>query len=540
MKTYIGLNSDQFQQVLDAVTPRMLPIIKDPKSIGLALYIYLMKLRTNHTLMQIAPIFNISHSQVGTLIRKIRPIVHNTVVPLYLYNRSRQDLLDNTTPLSRKIYAVNNRKVVVTFDATYVFTIKSSNFDFQKSTYSKQFKRNLVKFMLCVSTNGLIAAAYGPFDARKNDATILNEIINEQGSVFQQLRAGDVVVVDRGFRDVGGALRNLGLIVKSPMGTKKNKLSRKNANTSRLATKTRYVVEVRNSHIKNIWKSLSGTKIHQSIPHLKMDFQVCAAFVNAFCADIKSDKYNWEETGDLMLSKHEQRNILSEFVQHIPNKSFKSVNNLTLFPKLSYADLRKISLGSYQIRLAKSYCQSHLRKNNNTFMINVCNDINLCKRYFKKLLKGSNPLLLSLDLSSRFQSGKHHKTYVLLEFFGGKYIVQAYCCSCRHGCRTVGCCAHVMLLIWYTLYIDVNNVEKYFPSSNLDRIFDKWQNEYSDIEAELNLNSNSDDSMESDDSIETDESIEFNHSSESNDSLRSDGSIESDESNEADASEDSN
>lgn len=70
-----------------------------------------------------------------------------------------------------------------------------------------QFKRNLIKFMLFVTTNGLIAAAYGPFEAHKNDATIMEEIMNERGTIFEQLRRGDVVVVDRGFRDIISALK---------------------------------------------------------------------------------------------------------------------------------------------------------------------------------------------------------------------------------------------------------------------------------------------------------------------------------------------
>lgn len=179
MKVYIGLTNTQFQQVLCAIMPLMLLSFKSQKQFGLALYIYLMKLRTNHTHEQIAPLFNLSAFTVDEWIRKMRDIVHRSVVPSQLYNQSRYELLMNTTPLSRKLYEVNDDTAVVTFDATYVFTIKSSNYDFQKKTYSMQFGRNLVKFMLCVSTNGHIAGVYGPFEARKNDATILNEILNK-------------------------------------------------------------------------------------------------------------------------------------------------------------------------------------------------------------------------------------------------------------------------------------------------------------------------------------------------------------------------
>lgn len=468
---------------------------------------YLLKLYTNHTLRQIAPHFKMPISKVSTWIRKMRKLAHAAIVPLYLSNRRRNQLLENTSPLSRRIYGANNDKVVLTVDGTYVFTIKSSNFEFQKKSYSKQFKRNLVKFMLFVTTNGLIAALYGPFEARKNDATILEEILNKPENIFQELRVGDVIVVDRGFREVIGALRNLGLIVKSPKGTKENKLTRDDANESRFATKTRYVVEVRNSHIKNKYKYLSDTKLYQSIPYLKMDFELCAALVNAFCRKIVSDKDDWRKIGDLMLAKRNEPNNLSILVRHIPDKFHRRVNNLTLFPKLKFKDLKEICQGSYQIRLAKSYCHSHVKANNDMFPMDVCNDINILRKYFGKLLTMSRLLLLRLDSFSRFQSNKSHKTYVLLDFFEKKFTLKSYCCSCRHGCRTVGCCSHVMLVIWYTLYINHNNLRKKFPSANLDYVFDGSEVELeTESESDSSVVSNSTDDSNSDSNDSSDSS----------------------------------
>lgn len=364
MEIFIGLNNTQFQQVLCAVRPLMWSSFKKFESLRLALYMYLLKLKTNYTHVQIAALLNRSESVVDRSIVKIRILVHTALVNLYLYNRSREDLLRNTTPLSRKIYEVNNDTVVLTIDGTYVFTIKSSNFNFQKRSYSMQFKSNLVKFMLFVTTNGLIAAAYGPFEGRENDATIIHKILNERETIFQKLHHGDV---DKGFRDALDALRNRGLVVKTPKGTKSNKLTRDDANVSRYATKTRFVVEARNSHIKNKWKYFGSTKIYQSIPRLKMDFQTCAALVNAFCSNVMADEYDWNHIGDLMLATTNEPNILSNIIRHIPDTSFRRVSNLTLFPKLTYKDLKDISLGSYQIRLAKSYCQSHMKRNNNDF-----------------------------------------------------------------------------------------------------------------------------------------------------------------------------
>lgn len=533
IEIYTGLKAIQFQQILDAVTPNMLPSFKNTNSLKLALYIYLMKLRTSHTIAQIAPHFNKSKQTVCTWITKMRKLIFETVVPLHLSNRNRQELLNNTTPLSRKLYGVGDDVVVLTLDGTYVFTIKSSNFEFQKKSFSDQFKRNLVKFMMVVSTNGFIAAAYGPFEGQMNDANILDKILNVQDNIFQHLRAGDVVIVDRGFKTISAALRNRGFLVKSPKGTKKNKLSRNDANESRLTTKTRFVVEVRNSHVKNKWKSLNGTRCYQSIPKIKMDFQVGAALVNAFCRKIKCDKNDWRKIGDLMLSQKDKRNILTNIVHHIPISSFRLVNNLTLFPKLTYDKLKEISQGSYQIRLAKSYCHSHVKANENRFPINVCDDAKVWKKYFeKKITLGPDALLLRLNLRSRFQSNKKHLTYVLLDFCNGGYIVKAYCCSCRHGLRTVGCCGHVMTLIWYTLHIDHNKLK--YPSSNLDHVFTDWQHSGVGLEilsegdseldsegdAELESESNEDTERESDgEESESESSNEESDSSKSNEDV---------------------
>lgn len=500
MKTYIGVNIEQFQDIANIVTPSLMPTFRNLNKSHMALYIYLMRLRTGHTLNQIAPHFNLSRQTVSAWIKIVRDIVHSEFVPMHLYRKSRADLLRFTSPLSRKLYRVNANTVVVTWDATYVYTIKSSNYAFQKQSYSVQKGRNLVKFMLCVTTSGEIVAAYGPFEARKNDASILDEIMNEDQSIFSILRAGDVLVVDRGFRDCIDALNRRGFITKVPKGSNANQLNTADGNLSRLTTKTRFVVEVRNTHIKNKWKHLNGIKIYQSIPYLKKDFQICAALVNAYCQEIVSDKNDWENIGDLMLNNLNQPNALNAIIHRIRShrNEFQTVSNLTLFPKFTYSKLKQISQGSYQIRQSPSYCQLHMKNNNNNFNVNIWQGI-ACQTLCGHLLKNgtSEPLLLSVDLNSRFQSNRTHKTYVLLSLdTNGNYVVNAFCCSCKHGCRTVGCCSHIMTLIWYTLHVDHNKVNGLLPSPNFDNIFEDWQNEYSnssssDMDSENSFSSDS-------------------------------------------------
>lgn len=86
MKVFIGLDAKQFQKVLSAVTPSLLSSFKNLDTLKLAVYIYLMKLRTNYTHTQIAALVNISHFTVSSWIRNVRKAVHESVVRLYLYN----------------------------------------------------------------------------------------------------------------------------------------------------------------------------------------------------------------------------------------------------------------------------------------------------------------------------------------------------------------------------------------------------------------------------------------------------------------------
>lgn len=473
MRTYIGLSHEQFEIILRGTLPSLLGIYKNIEKAETALYIYLMKLRTGFTNLEIAPLFQVDERTIISRIRNVREVIHREFVPLHLFNWNRQDLLRNTSPLSRRLYNVNDDKAVVTFDGTYVYTIISSNYHFQKESYSVQKKRNLVKFMMCVATNGIILGAYGPFSARKNDASILEEILGEPNNIFSLLVPGDVVVLDRGFRDCVRLLKNRGLIVEIPafVGGKKAQFTTQQANATRNTTKTRFVVEVKNGHVKNKWKLLKQVQIHQSIQYLKQNFQIAVALLNAFSAKVLSDKNDWNHIASTMMAKANDRNNMLSFVQKIPKTSFKKVNNLSLFPKMTYEELKNISQGSYQINQAKSYVQMHLKSNNNNFVINIC-DAAVFQRYCPQMGQYSNPLLLLLNLPSRFVSKKIHQTYVLLnEHDNNGYTVEKYCCSCQNGKRTVGCCSHVMTIIWYTVHIDQSELQ--LPSVNLDNIFNR-------------------------------------------------------------------
>lgn len=72
---------------------------------------------------------------------------------------------------------------------------------------------------------------------------------------------GSMVVVDRGYCDVTGQLEELGITHQMPsyLQAGQKQLTTEEANSSGLITKSRWIVEARNRHLKTIYKFFSGT-----------------------------------------------------------------------------------------------------------------------------------------------------------------------------------------------------------------------------------------------------------------------------------------
>lgn len=53
--------------------------------------------------------------------------------------------------------------------------------------------------MMAVYPDGYIAGVFGPYPGKKNDASIMIELLEKD--CWSSIQRGDVLVVDRGFRD---------------------------------------------------------------------------------------------------------------------------------------------------------------------------------------------------------------------------------------------------------------------------------------------------------------------------------------------------
>lgn len=122
-------------------------------------------------------------------------------------------------------------------------------------------QRHLLKPMMIVTTTGYIVSAIGPYlaDGQNSDAKIFNHIIGtDTEEIKTWLQEDDILIVDRGFRDSAGVLADLGIQMEMPSFLQKGHKQHKteDANSSRLITKIRWVVESVNARIKT-WRYLA-------------------------------------------------------------------------------------------------------------------------------------------------------------------------------------------------------------------------------------------------------------------------------------------
>lgn len=480
LRKTIGLTIDQFNELYTLV-PSLLIYYKNNELMArTALYTYLFQLRTGHTHGEIGDKLKVSRTTVSVRLNATRDALYKDFVPHHLncfYERA--DLERHTSTIASELYCAGDKnKVVLIWDGTYIYINKSGNFRFQKYTYNDQKKRNFVKPMMGVATDGTILFVYGLYPAVTNDAKIIEDMTSRHASVFDQLQENDVMLLDRGFRDCVRQLKQKGFRVEMPKLLKggQKQFSVKEANESRLVTKCRFMVETKNGHMKSIWKSFSKVWDSFSLMHLKHDFCIGAALLNKFYAPVQSDEklMNEEGVARRMLELLNTPNIVWDIIKKSNfedgNRFFDKSTIAEFFPELTPDDLFWIALGTYQIRMARSYYAEHIRESNG-FEIEIYKREQVNKFFGHLFTEESELYLVRSKIKSRFQSQKIHKTYVLVD--AKKCSVSSilgYCCTCKNGLRTIGCCSHVMLIIWYFGYAARNRSARGIASF-LDNFF---------------------------------------------------------------------
>ena len=125
------------------------------------------------------------------------------------------------------------------------------------------------------------------------------------------LRECDVLILDRGFRDVAKLLEEeFKIHPKMPYFLDKNQkqFTTKQANQSRRCTKIRWVVEATNSLLKQKFRALDATVQNKSLPHYLIDFRIAGALIKNYCDRLRSGVENTETVASNMLGCNNREN----------------------------------------------------------------------------------------------------------------------------------------------------------------------------------------------------------------------------------------
>lgn len=289
-----------------------------------------------------------------------------------------------------------------------------------------------------------------------------NIVYNNRDEFRNWLRAGDILVVDRGFRDSLPLLDNLGYKVHMPKFLNKNQtqFSTIEANETRLTTKVRWIVESTNGRIKQ-WKIFDKVMHNSLIPLMSDYFSIVCALVNCFSSSFVHDTTKDEAIAVKMLQLLNNSNALKSYIDNLKHTSqahlkwhnLDAAQALNDFPIFSYETLMDLTLGIYQLKQSKSYALEHLDPNG-AFNINILNQ---------------EMHLLRARIQSRHSSSEKYNLWIKYS----TYDIEGWYCTCMVGARIVGCCSHISSVIWYLSYARFETKELQQRSSNyLDQFID--------------------------------------------------------------------
>nr|XP_034194639.1 uncharacterized protein LOC117610900 [Osmia lignaria] len=373
----------------------------------------------------------------------------------------RQELEDEISQIAKTMYFPDGHRgeLVTIWDGTYIYHQKSSNFRFQRKTFTAQKMRNLLKPMVCVTTTGRFIDIDCCWSNEVNDAAILKQIM-EKDWFKDTFRPGDVFVLDRGFRDVVAALEERGFRVVMPEFLKRGQkqFESRQSNSNRMCTKVRWVIEARNHTMKR-YNSIGTTLDNKSIMTLADDLQIITCITNLFEPRLYSDGDD-ENIAERILAVQSKENELMKLVTEMglvkkPSnfKSLTETREMNDVPELNSMELKKLA-GNYCLNLAKSYFFDHLWGAGSDFKVSVAKEAAVVRSEFTdRGILVRDPLLIKGRVQSRHSNGKSYASFVLYDkSVRGFESIRGYFCQCKTGARTTDPCAHSLCIIWYLSY----------------------------------------------------------------------------------------
>ena len=135
--------------------------------------------------------------------------------------------------------------------------------------------------------------------------------------------------------------------------------------------------------------------------------------------------------GNKLLSYLENNKLLQKRTCYAPIGAADEI--LADFPIISLDELREITMGVYQLKLAPNYSREHQSEEGD----------------YELLVHKENATLLKVKIQSRHTNSCQHSVWIEYNSLDGENPIDGRYCTCKNGARVVGCCAHIASIIWY-------------------------------------------------------------------------------------------
>ena len=173
-------------------------------------------------------------------------------------------------------------------------------------------------------------------------------------NIVQWLQKGDILVVDRGFRDALDYLHLMGYQTYMPSFLTKGskQFSTETANQTRFVTKVRWVIESANGRIKQ-WRIFDKVLPNSFLKIAGDLVAIVCALQNCYGAPFIESMSKDKLLAKKMLKLRDETNELGTYVANLRNKreqavqwqEINAVDTVPDFPKLTFEELNDLTLG---------------------------------------------------------------------------------------------------------------------------------------------------------------------------------------------------
>lgn len=205
----------------------------------------------------------------------------------------------------------------------------------------------------------------------------------------------------------------------------------------------RWVVEAVNGRVKNVFPFFKHTIEGTYVPKIMRFNRIACAIINKYFPPLFNNKEFHDVISEVCTSEISQSNGLKEEIEELGLKRMTTrweratASSVLDFPKLSMEDLKRITLGTYQIKIAERYIASHLKEDSE----------------FGIFVHREKEGIIRAKIQSRFSKSKTHDLWIKFEENESGYeAIKGLYCTCKVGERTLGCCSHLTSVLRYLGY----------------------------------------------------------------------------------------